>query len=813
MRISKSIAISSRISIKYSNQMMNLNTSLPEPSLIKKSKNLAAKTERVNAFVKTKNSISLPSTKAVLPEILVLSSYPPKECGLATYSQDLIKALNNKFGNSFDIHVCALESSDVSLKYPKEVTCTLDTSDSDAYFNLARKINASETIKSILIQHEFGLFGKDNGSDLLKFMNFLYKPIILVFHTVLPKADFTMKVNVKSLIASCESVIVMTQNAAEILIKEYDAPADKVTVIAHGTHLVPHISKVILKEKYGFIGKKVLSTFGLLSSGKGIETTIEALSTIVKAHPETLFLVIGKTHPTVVKSEGEIYRNKLEERVLALGLQKNVKFINTYLSLPILLEYLQMTDVYIFSSKDPNQAVSGTFAYAMSCACPIISTPIPPALEALSSDTGLIVDFQNSKQMAKATIDLLNDEELRIKIGLNTLQKSICTAWENSAVAHANLLEKLVDMDIMLSYSFPDINLNHFENMTTPFGMLQFSKINQPDIDSGYTLDDNARALIAMCMHFEATKDENDIPKIRLYVDFIEFCLQSSGYFLNYVDEDKTFTPQNEACNLADSNGRAIWALGYLVSISELVPEDIVTKVELILEKVMPHFKMLHSTRAMAFTIKGLYYSFTKTNSELQRSVIKMFADRLVAMYNHEAEKDWKWYEGYLTYGNSILPEAMLLAWLVTKDPIYKSIAKDSFDFLLENTFSNDGIQVISNRTWWRKGHTPARFGEQPIEITYTILALAQFYEVFKDPEYLQKMTIAFDWFLGKNHLSQVIYNPCTGGCYDGLEETQVNLNQGAESTVCYLIARLKMEEFKNKYHSITTNKSHTILT
>lgn len=750
--------------------------------------------------------------KTLLPEILLMSSYPPRECGIATYSQDLIKALHNKYDNSFDIKVCALETGEVSHKYPKEVAHTLDTSDSDAYFLLARQINASQTIKLVLIQHEFGLFGGENGEDLLKFMNFLYKPIVIVFHTVLPKAELHQKINVKSLIASCESVIVMTKNAAEILRNEYDASVDKVSVIAHGTHLVPHISKTILKEKYGFTGKKVLSTFGLLSSGKGIETTIESLPVIVNAHPDTLFLIIGKTHPSVVKAEGEVYRTSLEAKVKELKLENHVVFVNSYLSLPILLEYLQLTDIYLFTSKDPNQAVSGTFAYAMSCACPIISTPIPHAIEVLCDTTGMIVEFQQPKQLAEAAIVLLNDEELRNRISSNMLQKSICTAWENSAVAHATLLEKWIGNTNQFSYSLPKINLSHFEDLTTPFGMIQFSKVNQPDIDSGYTLDDNVRALIAMCMHFEATDDKADIEKIRLYVQFIAFCVQPSGYFLNYVDEDKTFTPQNETSNLADSNGRAIWALGYLISIGHLLPKDILAQAEDIFTQVTARIDMLHSTRAMAFAIKGLYYSHTKTGSQAQESLVKMFADRLVAMYKHESEKDWEWFEGYLTYGNSMLPEALLQAWLVTGDSSYKQIAKESFDFLLKNTFNKDGIQVISNRTWWKKGEIPARFGEQPIEITYTILALAQFYEVFREEEYLLKMKIAFDWFLGKNHLGQVIYNPCTGGCYDGLEEIQVNLNQGAESTVCYLMARLKMEEYM-LLHDLANNHATTFVT
>ena len=738
-------------------------------------------------------------TLKVIPEILVISSYPPRECGIATYSQDLIKALNNKFGDSFTINVCALEVGKVTYTYPKEVSFTLDTTDSEAYYFLAKRINANTAIKTVMIQHEFGLFGSANEGDLLKFLYFLNKPIVMVFHTILPHPEVEMRENVQEIMFACESVVVMTNNAADILIKDYDAEKEKISVIAHGTHLVPHLNKEKLKEKYGFEHRKVLTTFGLLSSGKGIETTLESLPAIIEAHPEVLFLVIGKTHPSVVKEEGEKYRNELIAKTIELHLEGHVQFINSYVSLPQLLEYLQLTDIYLFTSKDPNQAVSGTFAYAMSCACPIISTPIPHALEVLKGDTGIIVDFQRPDQVAAGAIRLLDDENLRISISSNTLQKSILTAWENSAVAHANLFEKIQGTTVHLKYTFPPINLDHFKNLTTPFGMIQFSKINQPDIDSGYTLDDNVRAMIAICMHYELTSDAEDLKYIRLYLDFIAFCVQPSGYFLNYVDEHKSFTDQNESSNLADANGRAIWALGFLISKSEILPGDVVTQAETILQQVMPRIELMHSTRAMAFAIKGLCYCHGKTKVPVPSSLINVLGDRLVAMYKHESEENWEWFEGYLTYGNSLVPEAMLHAWLITKEPIYKDIALESFAFLLKNTFNEDGIQVISNRSWWKKGQTTASFGEQPIEVTYTILSLAKFYEVFKDQEYLHKMQVAFNWFLGKNHLGQIIYNPCTGGCYDGLEEEQVNLNQGAESTVCYLMARLIMEDNMKK--------------
>jgi len=560
--------------------------------------------------------------------------------------------------------------------------------------------------------------------------------------------------------------------------------------------LVLHLSETFLKEKYGLKGRKVLTTFGLLSSGKSIETTLEALPAIVKQCPEVVFLIIGKTHPEVKKNDGEEYREKLEQLVEQYSLHDHVIFINKYMALPDLLEYLQLTDIYLFTTNDRNQAVSGTFAYAMSCACPIISTPIPHAREVLTEDTGIIFDFCNSKQLANAVIRLLNDEPLRRNISSNTLQKIVSTAWENSAVAHAMLFEQIGNGKVTLQYKLPTLNLDHLKQMTTDTGMIQFSKINQPDIESGYTLDDNARALVTMCMHYKLAGDKEDIDYIIRYLHFIKFCQQHEGDFLNYVDKDNRFTAQNQSVNLDDSNGRAVWALGYVISMKDLLPLEIITEANEIMERSMLYMGNVHSTRAMAFAIKGLYYNLTTTKSPENLALLKAFANRLVQMYRHESSTNWEWFEGYLTYANSILSESMLYAWLLTNDTIYKDIAISSFNFLLSQTFNENGIEVISNKKWLKKGEEASQFGEQPIDVAYTILTLNKFYKVIRNEDYRIKMEIAFNWFLGSNRLHQIVYNPCTGGCYDGLEETHVNLNQGAESTVSYLMARLTMENY-----------------
>lgn len=730
-------------------------------------------------------------------QLLLISSFPPRECGIATYSEDLVTALNNTIGNSYSINICPLESDNERHVYDTGVEYVLNTDEFGSFCKLAGLINNNRRISMVMIQHEFGFFEK-TAEEFLLFLKAIHKSVLITFHTVLPNPNEVLRNHVKAIAEEVSAIIVMTNTSAEILIKDYKIDADKITVIAHGTHLVMHADKESLKEKYGLVGKKVLSTFGFISEGKSIETTLKALPAIIEKNPDTYFLVIGKTHPTVLSKQGEAYRQRLEATVIELGIEKHVTFINYFLPLTVLLEYLQLTDLYLFTSCDPNQAVSGTFSYAMSCGCAIVSTPIPHAREVLREDSGVLFDFGKSDQLADAVNRLLENELFRTTISSNGLHKMASTAWENAAIAHAQLFKKNSLDELHLTYQIPPINLQHIKKMTSGFGMIQFSHINQPDIDSGYTLDDNARALIAFCQHYELTNDLSDLQYINIYFSFIKHCLQPDGHYLNYINEELIFSAQNQETNLADSNGRALWALGYLISLKELFPASLITEAEELFQCTLVSSNHIHSTRAMAFIIKGLYYRNQKIKSEEAIDLLDKLAYRLVQMYKHEADANWCWFESYLTYANSILPEALLCAWLITGNPMYGDIALTSFNFLLEKTFTKTGIKVISNKTWLQKDDSikiVIRGGEQPIDVAYTILTLDKFYHAFENPEYLEKMKLAFSWFLGNNHLQQIIYNPRTGGCYDGIEEHNVNLNQGAESTISYLMARLTIEK------------------
>lgn len=734
------------------------------------------------------------------PEILMISTFPPRQCGIATYSQDLVRALKNKFRNSFKITVAALENKNEQHQYKESVQYILRTDIQSSYQKLSQTCNQSQTIELIVIQHEFGLF-KNNETDFLDFLKSLEKPIIIVLHTVLPNPDFQTLDFMRNMNSAISEFIVMTNTSARLLEKTYNIDRDKITVIAHGTHLVKYEDKKILKQKYDVSGYKILSTFGLLSSGKSIETTLYALPEIIKHEPKTLFLIIGKTHPCVVKNEGEKYREFLAEKITSLHLENHVKFINTYLPLEILLEYLQLTDIYLFTSSDPNQAVSGTFSYAMNCGCPVISTPIPHAEEVIQDATGVIIDFGNPDRLSAEVIRLLKNSAVRENMSLNGIHKLAPTAWENSAIAHALLFKKIITDKTILRYKKPKVNLNHIKKITTPFGMLQFCVLNKPDLNTGHTLDDNARALIAVCQHYQLKKESSDLSLISVYYNFIKFCQQQDGSFLNYVNISEEFTNQNNE-NLQDSNGRAIWALGFMISLGKLLPAALQLDAKKTINKAIATAEFNYATRATAFTIKGLYY-YNKVNPQKDNlTLIKTLANRLVQMYRHERKSNWRWFESYLTYANSSIPEAMLCAYQATADLVYESIAKESFDFLISNTFTKDSITVISNKGWLYKNDQISKStigGQQPVDVGYTILALARFKNHFKNFGYGKKIKIAFSWFLGNNHLNRIIYNPCTGGCYDGLEENYINLNQGAESTVSYLMARLTLQELKHQ--------------
>lgn len=727
-------------------------------------------------------------------KIVFMSTYPPTKCGIATFTEDTVNAINKTYGESIRCVLCELTfegNANPNSEYH------LPSKNREAYTEVAIEINRDSAVKLVHIQHEFGLFGGQYGDYLIDFLNEIEKPIAYTFHSVIPNPDEKLKSIVQVLCSFSNAIFVMTNNSKNILIQEYNIEEHKVVYVPHGTHLVDYESTDKAKKKLQLADRIILSTFGLIGEGKNIETGLKALPQIIEKFPNVLYLVIGKTHPNTIVNNLDSYRDSLELMVQDLKLENNVRFINEYLEIQELLEYLKATDIYLFTSKDPNQAVSGTFSYAMSCSCPIVASKIPHTIESLNSDIGILADIGSVDQFAAATLKLLEDANLRAHMALNAYAKTTQTSWENIAIKHIKAYQ-IVAKDLKeIKITYPAIKMDHQKAMTTNIGMIQFCKVSEPDFDSGYTLDDNARALISICKHFQLTGDLSDIFYMETYMNFIERCQMPNGNFINYVDQYSHIEPRNLTENLDDSNGRAIWALGHLLTLSETtLPSSLIYKANLCIHKALTCAENLSSPRAIGFAIKGLFNLYKVMPSIDVAHIIDDLSEKIKSLYYNSSSSHWNWFEDKLTYANSILPEALLYSFLVTGKDSSKRIALETMDFLISKMFVKGQIKIISNKGWHQKGAIPYQYGEQPIEASYVMHALDLFYKTFEDPSYKKYMKEAFNWFLGNNHLSHIMYNPITGGCYDGLEKYNVNLNQGAESTVCFLSAQLLMRSY-----------------
>jgi len=743
-------------------------------------------------------------------KMLIVSSYPPRECGLATFSNDILNAVEVVFGKTLPIEVCALQNGESQFQYNSEVTHILSTYLLEDYRKVAEEINERDDIGLVCVQHEFGLFGGEYGDYLLAFLLALNKPVITVFHSVLPNPDKNRKKIVRAIADLSDRIVVLTKKSQEVLIKQYGYQNSKTILIPHGTHIVLWEQKEKLKIKYDYSDKIVMSTFGLISENKSIETVLYALPEIVNKHPEVIYLVLGKTHPEILKREGERYRNMLMNIVQELHLENNVLFINKYLELNQLLEYLTLSDIYLFTSKDPNQAVSGTLAYAMSCGCAVISAPIPHAVETINEDTGILLKgFGKSDEFQKAIIELIDNKEKRISMGRNAFSLTRSTTWENVAIQYGLLFGELTKRVEDLRFNIPPIKLDHIKELTTDFGMLQFSNFSQPDPTSGYTLDDNARALIDMVMYHKYYEDDIALKLANIYLSFMESMQRDNGWFDNYRNYEEQLTNQNYEVNLDDANGRALWSLGYAIAHKQILPVDLVSRAEKCWDKSLERIHDIKSPRAIAYAIKGLYLYYSVYQNKKIKQLTKQLANMLLHQYKISSKEDWHWYEDYMTYANNVLPEAMMYSFLTTKDKRFKRIAEISFDFLLAHYFMKGQLTVISNRGWFKKENERVFCGEQPMEVATTIIALDLFYNVTGKKKYRDQLELAFSWFLGNNHLKQIMYNTKNGASYDGLENKQVNINQGAESTLCFFKTQIIMEQYVEKE---TINKSNKIL-
>ncbi len=727
-----------------------------------------------------------------------MATFPPTKCGIATFTEDLSNTFRSLFFQNFDFKIIAMKREGEPKTKDKRVFCSIKRDDLKSYKDCAKRINLEKNIALVNVQHEFGIFGGEFGSHLLSFLELLKKPAVVTFHSVVPKPPQEMLTVTKRIAQTVKKIIVMTDDSKKILERDYQITSQKIVVIPHGIHSFPYENSVRGKNKLKLTDKKILLTFGFLSPNKGIEYVLESLPPIVKKVHNILYLVVGETHPVLKKNEGEKYRNFLKQKVSELKLSKHVKFVDGFQSVTNLLLYLKSCDIYISTSLDKNQAVSGTFSYALGTGRPVVSTDFAGARSTLSKENGILVSIKNPAEYSAAILKLLKSPRKRELISQKAYFETRKMTWQNVALAYLRIFSRYLK-NLPEAEALPPVSISHILKLTTDFGIIQFAKLSEPDKESGYTVDDNARALISLSLYYSKTGDKSVLRYLKIYLEFLDFTLGKKGYFLNYVDKNRKFiTKRNRKESPEDPTSRAIYALARVFAEKKL-PLGIRKKAKLIFSKSLEKNPSFEYPRSIAFLIKALCYFLTAEKNNTYQERLESEGDRLISKFNESRSPGWHWPESFLAYSNGTIPEALLLTYKITRKKKYKKTGLLCSNFLIKNSFASDRFSPVGQDGWFHRGGEKKNFDQQPEEVGAMIELTKILYDITDKKIYLRKMKTAFHWFLGENHLGQFIYDCGTGGCYDGLKEKEVNLNQGAESTVSYLISRLIMEEMKKR--------------
>ncbi|KKQ75673.1 MAG: Glycosyl transferase group 1 [Candidatus Woesebacteria bacterium GW2011_GWB1_38_5b] len=727
--------------------------------------------------------------------LVFLGTYPPRECGIATFTQDLVNSCQKLLDSNVSCKVAALNlSASDSFDYPKEVFWQIEQNEKKSFADLAFQINQDESIEAVIIQHEYGIYGGRDGSNLLLFTKKCKKKKIIAFHTVLENISGNMHQVTKMLIQTCDEVVVLTQISKEILHRSYLEAEGKVRVIQHGIHPMPFVLPQGAKKLLKLENKIVLSTFGFLSPGKGIEYVLDALPQVVKSYPEVLYLILGETHPVIMRKQGETYRKFLMKKVKKLGLSKNVRFFDLYLPLPDLLKYLQATDIYISTSLNPNQAASGTFSYALGAGRAVISTIFKQSEELIGQCCGLLVPPGKPKAFQNAILTLLDNSKLRIRLHYDSYDKTRSMLWSN--VAHDYLLstEKLTGSNFIL----PPLNLIHLRKMTDKLGLFQFANKAVPDPEFGYTIDDNARALVYCNQLYQNNKNREIARLIKIYLNFVQGCQHGDGTFYNFLDKHGVVLDDKNDKRQGDAYGRTMWGLASTITNSKL-DTKLKSLALSIWIKAFPHMEGVTNLRSRAHCLLGLCLAYKKMPVPQIEHLINYHAKAIADSFFKHSKARWRWFEDQLTYANGLLPQSLLESYLVTHNKQYKDVGLSSLSFLTGKTFYGKIYVPIGQRQWHKKGGKRSYFDQQPEDPCAMILALGSAFKVTQSNHFIQLAQKCYSWFLGNNITGTTMYDNFDGGCLDGLTSKGVNMNKGAESLLSHLIAHDELENILNE--------------
>ena len=693
-----------------------------------------------------------------------------------------------------------------AYEYPAEVRFEVADRDLDAYRRAADFLTISN-VDMVCLQHEFGIFGGEAGEFILTLLKNLRAPVVATLHTVLEDPSPAHRRVMHEMGRYCERFVVMSQRAVDLLKRVYAFDESRIDCIPHGIPDVPFVDPSYYKDQFGVETRKVLLTFGLLSPGKGIEYVIRALPAIAARHPNVTYMIVGATHPHIRMREGESYRLSLQQLAERLGVSDNLVFHDRFVCLEELVCFIGAADVYVTPYLNRQQITSGTLAYAVGAGKAVVSTPYWHAEELLADGRGIIVPFQDPQALADAVLHMLDDDVVRNTIRKKAYQYGRSMVWpavttrymESFHTARLNRRGSIRRPSLLRTPELPEVKLDHLLAMTDDTGLFQHAIYTTPHYAEGYTLDDNARALIAaVLLEEESRMLETHSPSLqRRYLAFTRYCFDPEAVrFHNFIGYDRRWL---DGTGSEDSHGRALWALGTVVGRSHQM--SLRNAAAQLFNMAYPCSRSFNSPRAWAFAILGIQEYLRTLSGDVEMKRLRLeLAQGLFDLYQQHHCDDWRWFEPCLSYANAKLPHALLMAGHWTANTTWRDAGLESLRWLMRHqTASNGYFEPVGSDRVWRRGEEKPRFDQQPVEAHASCTACLEAYRITQDQFWLKESQRCFAWFLGRNHLNVAVYDSQSGGCRDGLHPDRANENQGAESTLAFLLSLLELRRFRQQ--------------
>ena len=725
----------------------------------------------------------------------ILSTYPPRACGLATFARDLRSGLLTT-GLTCDVLSVVQEPAGAARR--PEVVAELHQPLLADYTRAGRRV-AGGAADVVSVQHEFGIFGGSEGSHVLDFMESCGRPVVTTLHTVLPDPPGHYRRALTAVVGRSARVVVMTETARDLLQTVYEVPPSKVAVIPHGAPAADPVPAPDLRAELGLEGRTVLLTFGLLGPSKGVEFALASLQQAVDAQPDLIYVVLGSTHPEIVRREGEVYRDRLKAEVAARGLGEHVRFVDRYVDNEELWGWLCAADVYVTPYPGMDQICSGTLSYALAAGLPVVSTPYLHAKEVLAGGAGALVEHGDTEAFVAALARFASDPIARAEAAARARAFGKTTTWPLTGAAYREVFE-----DAIREHAAPPVvdvhpgalpaALGYLDQITDDVGPIQHAAFGVPDRRHGYCTDDAARTLVAAYAAARRLDPKSParaatLVTARTCLSFVQHAQRPDGSFHNFMDYGRRFLDDGGG---EDTTGRALWGLGATAAWAPDEPSRLLARslVEPALAVDLAH------PRAIAYAACGLDLVLERfPDVPAFRDVLRTHASRLVEQFERTATPHWRWFCDDMTYANALVPHALLRASeRLDGEPgagRFREVSLDAGAFVLAHTATNGRFDAVGNRGWLRKGEGHAVFDQQPVDAGYAAWCWAADAALLHSDRYAEAARLAVAWFYGRNRVGQPLFDVRTGACYDGFSEEGVNMNQGAESAIACVLAHL----------------------